>query len=549
MADAATVTSSPFTGTLDDAFGDSKSAIDDIIAKSEASRVELKSKTAPLIESIGKSRESASALTPPKLPEIPAAPVAEQRNPIEAFGSLASILAIFGSGMTRAPMTNALNAAAGVMNAWRAQDADKAQKQFAVWKANIDNAKTLFDWQQSNYTNALKKIDTDTDGALKEIQALAAVYKDDVTAQLAATKQIDALFKNQQTMQRTFGDMITKQDDLIKLQNFRVWESQNPNATLEQRAEATSRFLGGGAFTPEMSEAALNLAADALMKGDPTLVQGLGRSGTNKVKFLNALAARMDEKGVPEDQRGEFMANAKAAFEGRKAAERAVGTRTANLELAANELLPMLQITRDAAVKVPRTQFVPVNKAIQYFNTQTGSPEQRAFGFAVNTLVNVYTRAIRPSGVPTDADKEHAREMLITADSPAAFEAALKMMEAELGAAKKAPGMTREDIQRIYGGQGAVAPAQTVPLKSGKKAQTGFESPEYLAPPAAPTGQAEMEPIPQSTSPLGGVATPGTQPQQAYQLPANPTMLVEGRRYNTPKGVLIYKNGKFYTVQ
>src|SRR5262249_43035841 len=157
----------------------------------EAARAEFKAKAEPIISKVESNTAEIDKLKPPELKEIPPPPQRQDRSPVEAFGSAASTLAIFGSLLTRQPLTNALNAASGVMEAWKAQDASTAKQEFDIWKANVDNAKTLHDWQQGNYENIIKKFDTNTDNALKELQVYATMYRDDTMAELARTKQIN----------------------------------------------------------------------------------------------------------------------------------------------------------------------------------------------------------------------------------------------------------------------------------------------------------------------------------------------------------------------
>ncbi len=59
----------------------------------------------------------------------------------------------------------------------------------------------------------------------------------------------------------------------------------------------------------------------------------------------------------------------------------------------------------------------------------TGDPALKQFVAANNTIINTFARAISPTGSPTVSDKEHAREMLSTADSPEAYAAVLQQMQ------------------------------------------------------------------------------------------------------------------------
>lgn len=86
---------------------------------------------------------------------------------------------------------------------------------------------------------------------------------------------------------------------------------------------------------------------------------------------------------------------------------------------------------------------MPVNKAIQAYQKNTSDPALRAFGAANTTIINTYARAINPNGVGTVADKEHAREMLSTADGPDAYNAVLDQLSKEIEIAHQSPATAR----------------------------------------------------------------------------------------------------------
>ena len=64
------------------------------------------------------------------------------------------------------------------------------------------------------------------------------------------------------------------------------------------------------------------------------------------------------------------------------------------------------------------------------------------------------TRAISPSGVPTMADKEHARELLSTAYDQPSYNAVVKQMQLEMEAAQRAPQQVREAFTQSVTGKG-----------------------------------------------------------------------------------------------
>lgn len=71
-------------------------------------------------------------------------------DPMQTFGSLGSMLAIFGSALTRHPLTSALNASASVFKAKNAGDYQAYKDAMDKWKLHTDNAFKQADWEASH---------------------------------------------------------------------------------------------------------------------------------------------------------------------------------------------------------------------------------------------------------------------------------------------------------------------------------------------------------------------------------------------------------------
>jgi hypothetical protein len=82
--------------------------------------------------------------------------------------------------------------------------------------------------------------------------------------------------------------------------------------------------------------------------------------------------------------------------------------------------------------KVWRTGFVPLNKIIQRGEVMTSDPELRAFGMANLQLAEGWARAMNPTGVMRESDREKALEFLTTADSPATYRRLVKQLETQI---------------------------------------------------------------------------------------------------------------------
>lgn len=228
--------------------------------------------------------------------------------------------------------------------------------------------------------------------------------------------------------------------------------------------------------------------ADQYLAGDKSVFQNLGRGAqgsANIVALRQRVAERAREANLTPDQ----IATKMADFAGRTAAMRSLGTRGVNVEYAANTANRAIDIAEQTMLKVPRTQFVPLNQLRQLIDNKTSSPEQAAFYAATNTLVNEYARvASGGSNQATEGMRHHAREMLNTAMGPAAYKAVLDTMRQEIMSAKAAYDDTRKEFLEDRGGshgapgagavpgappRGGAAPVRVKSIEEAKKLKSG----------------------------------------------------------------------------
>lgn len=177
-----------------------------------------------------------------------------------------------------------------------------------------------------------------------------------------------------------------------------------------------------------------------LLKDGGSLPPRFAQSGSGKKMLPDILnvvptLGNGDSKGLLANQ---------VDLTGQKSEARAVGTKAANVEMAAGEAREMMPILQDTSENFKRTGYQPINQVFKNFQDKTGSVESRQFGAALNSFVNVYARAVSPSGVPTVSDKDHAREVLSTADSHEQLLGLLKVLDKEMIAAQNAPKRVRE---------------------------------------------------------------------------------------------------------
>lgn len=221
--------------------------------------------------------------------------------------------------------------------------------------------------------------------------------------------------------------------------------------------EVVAKNTGDGT-TASLTPAAIEAAAQRDLAGDRGALQNFGRGiqgAQNLVAVRNRQAEIMKEQGwTPET----ILDNI-ARFEGAKAGARAAGTMSSKLDILSGTVAKAADFAAQLSDKMPRGEFVPLNKLQQMGQRAMSDKNLAEFDTATNTLVQEYARAVG-GGVGTDASREHAREMLNTAQSPEAFRAVTKTLIREVQIAHSAArARASEGAGMEHGGGAATAPA------------------------------------------------------------------------------------------
>ena len=122
----------------------------------------------------------------------------------------------------------------------------------------------------------------------------------------------------------------------------------------------------------------------------------------------------------------------KATGIGLNAGARTSATREANLNLilkAANAAIPA---ALEASEKVARTGWVPLNQIIQKGEVIASNPDLKAFGMANLQLAEHWARAMNPTGVMRESDRDKALSFLSTADSPETYKRAVMQLKMQI---------------------------------------------------------------------------------------------------------------------
>ncbi len=209
--------------------------------------------------------------------------------------------------------------------------------------------------------------------------------------------------------------------------------------------------MGGG---NPVDEETAKWIAQQVWAGDRQAAVGWARSPEAHARIARAIREEGQKRGADAKQLAVAMMN----YEGARAGSRTLGTRSANIGVAINELDRFATIGLAASEKVPRTNFVPINKLMRIGREQW-SPEQAAFEAANRSIINAFAQVAARSGNATVHNTQEAEHMLNTAQTAEQYKAVIKQLQAEAQGAREAVGDTRDELGESVTGRKAPPPS------------------------------------------------------------------------------------------
>jgi hypothetical protein len=161
----------------------------------------------------------------------------------------------------------------------------------------------------------------------------------------------------------------------------------------------------------------------------------LGQAGRDPalMQKIREEATRQDlEAGISPEQRSHLQQQYKATGVGLGAEARTGGNREANLNLILRATDAAIPAAIEASEKVWRTGWVPINQIIQKGEIIASNPELKEFGMANLQLAEHWARAMNPTGVMRESDRDKALGFLSTADSPETYKRAVMQLQKQI---------------------------------------------------------------------------------------------------------------------
>jgi hypothetical protein len=192
-----------------------------------------------------------------------------------------------------------------------------------------------------------------------------------------------------------------------------------------------------GGLTPD----AIKVGGIQIANGDLSPLKNVGRGtqGSRDIAALkNAATAHLIEKGASPEEAAAKASEAIQKFAaqgiGLNAEERTRGNREGNLNLILKATEAAIPAALEASEAVERYagKWVPVNQIIQKGQVATSDANLRKFGMANLQLAEHWARAMNPTGVMRESDRDLALSFLSTADSKATYREVVNQLKLQI---------------------------------------------------------------------------------------------------------------------
>jgi hypothetical protein len=400
------------------------------------------------------------------VPPMPQQPTQQQLGPAPdakdyqkgamEFASAMAVLGAVASKFTRVTGTQALSAFAGALNGWKQGNMqayeDAAKKWEQDTKATLENNRQIMD----KYKLALENRKMNIDEQMSQIQLVATNYHDKIMYDAAASKNY-TMVANIYEKNAEYTQKAT--DAAAKLQEKRDEQKQKneQSAAYWLSPEGQQRFQTLPPAQQAGVKQLIDIYASKAVKG--------GQSGQLVAKENSERAAR-GEAPMTAQEEISFLQQARPPrsaagmsveafkrdfrqqngrdptgteiqdFNARQAevssAARTKGSREANLDIILRVTDSAIPAALQASENVPRGSFVPLNKLIQGGQVATSDVNLGKFAMANLQLAEGWARAMNPTGVMRESDRDKALSFLSTATSKETYKALVEQLRTQI---------------------------------------------------------------------------------------------------------------------
>jgi len=327
----------------------------------------------------------------PQFHKLPDQPDSQYKDPMQALGSMASALALFGSLRTRAPLTAALNSAAGAMQGFHKGDQERVKLEREKWNDELNKALKQNQEELQRYHAALEGSQFDLTKASSKFRVIAAETQNH--AMLAAIESGDP-----QRMYDMYSHNATLATRMLDLQAKHLEREAQLKISQQQHADANKVLVTG----PDGNQYTIDKRTTPALPDDMKGAKKFGAAGGSTAsvipeeyrnmhgqEFLDKLPAgkAADVKAISEGRMG-FTA---LGYRGQERAEMAQLVNQYNPNYQQGLFAAKSGVLKDFTSGPQSKNIIAINQAISHMGTldELGAALKNKDIQAVNRLTNL----------------------------------------------------------------------------------------------------------------------------------------------------------------
>lgn len=233
---------------------------------------------------------------------------------------------------------------------------------------------------------------------------------------------------------KPFADKTTAEGDPVLINK----QGQTKNAVTGQALGPDTKLVSSKEL--QLSGMSADVRAHQLAAGDiKGAYAGLpfGSGGNRAKQQVGELARqKLIDSGMSPQEAGEYLSSQTQAYaatgSGLNSEARTAGVREANLKIILKAADAAIPAALEASQAVARTGWVPINQLIQKGEVIASNPELKEFGMANLQLAEHWARAMNPTGVMRETDRDMALKYLSTADSQPTYARAVAQLQKQI---------------------------------------------------------------------------------------------------------------------
>jgi hypothetical protein len=245
-------------------------------------------------------------LKTPDLVDMPKETPQEYRSSFEAFNNAVPVLAIFGSMLTRAPLTSAINAAASAMEGFHQGDKEAVKLHEQNWRNATETALAQNKKELESYRAILEKHNLSVSDMIAELNGAASASNNTSLKASLANGQLSAAVQIIQAQESARARLQTALDAHLDRQQAEAGRAEGRRFAHEDRQAAigvrSEKTAAAKEAAVKKNDEMLAQADDllAMIKADPDIVGTRGKiKGTwNTIKGLIDPTADVDDHHV-----------------------------------------------------------------------------------------------------------------------------------------------------------------------------------------------------------------------------------------------------------